>query len=204
MERLTYLGLDNISEIRAMSADALERAVGRGFGEFLYRSVRGIDPGIFADEPKSRSMSGETTYEHDVTDVEALKATILEQSQELMFRLIEGGVVSRTVHLKLRYSDFETISAQETLDRRIVSADDIRAAALSLLQRKWEAGRAVRLIGVGVAALKDTGGDQNELFPDPSERVAAVERAVFALKKGKGATVTKARLLPRTEKKTGR
>ncbi len=195
LDRLIQVGLDSIPRIRAMGKEALERAVGRGFGEFLYRAVRGIDPGIFADEQKSRSMSGETTFEHDVSDPEVLDATLLEQAQELMFRLLEGRFRSKTVHLKLRYSDFETVSAQETLDRGIVSADDIRDAARTLLERKWDRSRAVRLIGIGVMGVESGESVQNELFPDPGERVAAVERAVFDLKKARGATVTRARLL---------
>ncbi len=195
LDRLIQVGLDSIPRIRAMEKEALERTVGRGFGEFLYRAVRGSDPGIFADEPKSRSMSGETTFEHDVTDPDVLDATLLEQAQELMFRLMEGRLRSRTVHLKLRYADFETVSAQETLDRGIVSADDIRNAARALLERKWDRRRAVRLIGVGVAGVEAGESAQTELFPDPGERVAAVERAVFDLKKARGATVTRARLL---------
>lgn len=204
LDRLNRAGLDSIPYIRELSAETLGRAAGQALGEFLYRAVRGIDPGIFSDEPKTRSMSGETTFEHDVVDDEPLEATILEQSQELMFRLLEGGVRSRTVHLKLRYADFETVSAQETLDRWIVSADEIRSAALSLLKRKRDRERAIRLIGVGVAVTQGTEGGQNELFPNPSERQAAVERAVLELKKGKGATVTKARLLPRTNDKAKR
>lgn len=195
LDRLIQVGLDSIPRIRAMEKEALERTVGRGFGEFLYRAVRGIDPGIFAEEQKSRSMSGETTFEHDVTDPETLDATLLEQAQELMFRLLDGRLRSKTVHLKLRYSDFETVSAQETLDRGIVSADDIRDAARALLERKWDRRRAVRLIGVGVTGVESGESVQNELFPDPGERVAAVERAVFDLKKARGATVTRARLL---------
>ena len=201
LERLIQVGLDSIPALRSLEMKALQRVAGHSLAEFLFRAVRGEDPGIFSDEPKSRSMSGETTFEHDVTDGEVLEATILAQAQELMFRLLENSLCSRTVQLKLRYADFETISARDTQDRWIVSADDIRHIALSLLARKWDRERAIRLIGVGVSGVQGLEGGQNELFPDPGERVAAVEKAVLELKRGKGATVTRARLLPITEGK---
>ena len=120
-----------------------------------------------------------------------------------MWRLMESASRSKTVHLKLRYENFETVSAQETLGKWISSADEIRETATSLLIRKRDPARAVRLIGVGVANVENTrGDDQGELFEDGSARKAKVERAVLELKRAKGAVVTKARLVqpPRVSK----
>lgn len=204
-ERLLAVGLDSVERIRSLSLDALKSMTGAACGAFLYGAVRGIDPGIFSDEPKSRSMSSETTYEHDVADPEILEATILALSQELMWRLMESGARSRTVHIKLRYEDFETTGAQETLGKWIASSDEIRAAALSLLRRRRDPSRALRLIGVGVANVENAGGnDQGELFEDASERKAKVERAVLDLKQKKKATLTKARLVVAPPPKTYR
>ncbi|MFA6505107.1 MAG: DNA polymerase IV [Treponemataceae bacterium] len=195
-ERLLSLGLDSVDRICSFSQEALAGMTGEACGAFLYNAVRGIDPGIFSDEPKSHSMSSEATYEHDVTDDEVLEATLLALSQEIMWRLIEEGARSRTVHLKLRYDDFETISAQETLGKWISSSDDIRFAAISLLEKKRDENRAVRLIGVGVSNVEsERGVEQGELFEDGSERKAKVERAVMDLKQKRGALLTKARLI---------
>jgi DNA polymerase-4 len=201
-ERLLAVGLDSVDRIRSLSPQALRSMAGESCGAFLYAAVRGIDPGIFSDEPKSRSMSSETTFEHDVSDGGILEATILALAQELMWRLLESGARSRTVHLKLRYEDFETTGVQETLGKWIATSDDIRDAALALLARKRDPGRAVRLIGVGIANLEEHGGmDQGELFEDASERKAKVERAVLDLKRKRKAVVTKARLVAPPEKR---
>lgn len=195
-ERLREIGLDTVDRIRALPEETLRRMAGAACGSFLYKAVRGIDPGIFADEPKSRSMSGETTFERDVVDTEILEATLLALAQELMFRLLEERVRSKTVHVKIRYENFQTVSIQETLDRWIVSADDIRDAAFALFEKKRERGRAIRLLGLGLANLEAMDGcAQGELFEDPSAKRAKVERAVLDLKRKRGAIVTKARLL---------
>jgi DNA polymerase-4 len=196
LERLRAIGLDTVERIRGLPRETLRRAVGDALGDFLYAAVRGEDPGIMGDERKSRSISGETTYEHDVADPEVLEATVLALSQELMFRLIGERLSSRTVHVKIRYDDFETLSAQETLDRPVATAEDIRSAALALLGRKRDPERAVRLLGVGLGNVEDEDPlKQGELFADGSSRLAAVERAVLDLKRKKGALVTRARLV---------
>lgn len=196
LERLRAIGLDTVERIRGLPRETLRRAVGDALGDFLYAAVRGEDPGIMGDERKSRSISGETTYEHDVSDPEVLEATVLALSQELMFRLIGEKLTSRTVHVKIRYDDFETLSAQETLDRPVATAEDIRSAALALLGRKRDPERAVRLLGVGLGNVEDEDPlKQGELFADGSSRLAAVERAVLDLKRKKGALVTRARLV---------
>ena len=193
--RLSALGIDSVPRLRELSAEALERAAGRAGAAFLAAASRGLDPGIFGDERQSRSMSAETTFERDVTETEILEATLLEQAQELMFRLMDEALRSRTVHLKLRYEDFETTGIQETFDVPFASADDIFLRARALLSRKRIADRAVRLIGLAVANVEEDRGAQGELFGSNSDRVASIERAVLDLRKRKGAVVTRARLL---------
>jgi DNA polymerase-4 len=204
IERLSELGLVSVTRIRTVPEKTLQSILGVYCGSFLFSAARGMDPGIFPDETRSRSISSETTFEQDVSDSEILESTILGMAQELMFRLMEEGFRSKTIHLKLRYDDFETLSAQETLSRWIVSTDDIKAAALALLERKRDRKRPIRLLGVGLGNLECDGGIvQNELFEGSSERSSRVERAVLELRKKKGALVTRARLVaaPSTSKK---
>lgn len=196
LDRLRKVGLASVLKIRSFPLETLQRAMGDACGSFLYAASRGQDPGIFHDESKTRSMSGETTFERDVGERELLEDTIIQLSQDLMFRLISEGMTARTVQVKLRYDDFTTITARETLGRPVVSADDIRAAAAALLDRKLEPGRAVRLLGVGVSNIEDrNAAGQGELFEDGSAKRAKIERAVLDLKCRKGAVVTVARLV---------
>ncbi len=196
IERLSELGLVSVTRIRTVPEKTLQSMLGVYCGSFLFSAARGMDPGIFPDETRSRSISSETTFEQDVSDSEILESTILGMAQELMFRLMEEGFRSKTIHLKLRYDDFETLSAQDTLSRWIVSTDDINAAALALLARKRDRKRPIRLLGVGLGNLEcDSGSVQNELFEGNSERNSRVERAILELRKKKGALVTRARLV---------
>lgn len=195
-QRLLELGLNSVKGIAALSPEALKTMLGEGSGGFLYRAVRGMDPGIFSDQPKSRSMSTERTFQQDVTDRDCLEALVLSMAHELAERLMAEGLESRVVQIKLRYADFTTLGGRETLSRKVACADDIREAALELLDRKRDPDRPVRLLGVGLANLEPPGkGEQGELFGDRDIRKSKVERAVLDLKVERGLELVKARLL---------
>ncbi|MBP7263037.1 MAG: DNA polymerase IV [Spirochaetia bacterium] len=196
--RLAELGIEDMARLRSLSAQTLEAAFGRAGGAFLYKACRGQDPGIYGSEPKSRSISTETTFERDVRDRETLESVLLGMAEELAARMYHDGHSSRTVVLKLRDGSFDTQSARETRDGPFISSRDIYEGALDLLRKKWD-GRPVRLIGLGLAQLGCQGGHQDSLFEDDATRrahkAAAVEKAVFdASRRGLG-TITRARLV---------
>lgn len=201
-ERLRSLGFTDVPSLRAMPRERLQRMMGAASGAFLYEIVRGRDPGIFGDAPKTHSLSGERTYGQDVLDVEVLKTTLLELAEELRFRLMSEGVRSRTVQLKLRYEDFETTTVRETLERPPESIEELYAAACALLERKLEPGRPVRLVGlaaVNALPASESPPPQGELFAEKDDRRSRVEEAVLDLRRRRGAMVTKARLLGRRD-----
>ncbi len=201
--RLEELGLDTMEKLCSVGRETLCQLFGKAGGDFLYKGSHGQDPGIYGQEPKSRSISAETTFERDVRDRESLESVLLGMAEELCARMYEEGLSSRTVQLKLRYEDFETVGARETLRGPFIGSAGIYDAALRVLNRKWD-GRPLRLIGLGLANLGSGETEQGSLFEDESERAAkksaAVERAVFeASKRGLG-KITRARLVAKPEK----
>ena len=194
--RLESMGIDTIARLASLPPDALVSILGRAGGAFVLAAVKGEDPGIYGAEPKSRSISTETTFDIDVSDRETVESTLLAMSEELVARLYAEGGSSNCAVLKLRYDDFETVSIRETRAEPLLSSQGLYDAALSLLGRKWN-GKALRLVGLGLAGLDGGGNGQESLFDDPYAKSARVERAVFeAGKKGLG-KLTKARLVPR-------
>ncbi|MDX9958035.1 MAG: DNA polymerase IV, partial [Spirochaetia bacterium] len=195
-ERFEELGLRSVLDLRSLTEGMMISLFGKAGGDFLYKVCRGIDPGIYSQEPKSRSMSTETTFERDVTDMETLECVLLGMSMELSSRMYESGQSSRCVALKLRYDDFETFGARQTMSGPFLNADGIYEAARSLLGKKWN-GRPIRLIGIGLCAMEDGAGQQTLLFEPDDARVSKVEKTAFeAGRKGLG-KITRARLLPR-------
>lgn len=198
-ERLAELGVRDMATLRSLSQAVLRSVFGASGGAFLYGACRGVDPGVYATEAKSHSMSTETTFGRDVRERETLESVLLIMSEELAYRMYAESVVSRTVVLKLRYDDFETVSARETRQARLSSSAGIYETALGLLARKWT-GRPIRLIGLGLASLSEGDGGQGQLFEERSDREARLERAAFEAKKRGLGTITRARLIKPAKK----
>ncbi len=203
LQRLAELNITSVRQLRGMPGPELSRLLGSGASGFLSAVARGSDPGIFSEEPRSRSLSSETTFERDRKDRSGIERVLLELCHQVMFRMMDGGWKSKTATLKLRFHDFTTVSAQKTIRHWITSADELHAVAVELLSSRWTAGTPVRLVGIGLSNLSAVESqDQRELFSDGYARRGKVEEAVFRLqqKMGEGA-LTKASLMRR---ETGR
>lgn len=192
--QLAKRGLTLPSQIRDKSIEQLQKGFGNSFGGYLYHVCRGEDPGIMPSRPANRSVSNEITFRFDIGDPVVLKEKLLSLAHQVMFRLMDQDESGRTVTVKIRYPDFETVSARQT-DRRLVrSGEELFARALALFEQRWS-GSAVRLIGIGVSSLAPMDQeDEPELFEDERETNANVERAVLDIMK-KGGKIKKASLL---------
>jgi DNA polymerase-4 len=191
------LNIRTIPELRRVPEDVLRSMMGEASGNYLYRVVRGEDPGIYSLAPKSRSVSNETTFETDQKNAEAVRRTILELAEQVMYRLMREGLKSNTAVLKLRFADFTTTHAQRTVGHWLTSSDELYRLALELLAQRWNGGTPIRLVGVGTDNVVG-GGEavQNELFEDDSSRKRRVEEAVTRIReKMDGVKLTKASLL---------
>lgn len=201
LARLHELNIRDIPTLREYPLGILRRQLGSASADYLYRAVRGEDPGIYSESPKTRSISTETTFGRDTADEEGLLAALLDLSQQVMFRLVREGFIGKTVVLKLRFADFSTTTAQATLASELVSADELYREAVKLFRKRWSKGREVRLIGIGAANIEGAGAArQASLFEERDERHKRVEEAVIHIRdKHSEASIVKARLLsPRT------
>ena len=204
LARLAELNITSVRQLQGIARPELSRLLGQGAAAFLASAARGEDPGIFAEEPRSRSLSTEVTFERDRKDRAGIERVLLELSHQVMFRMMEGGWKSKTVALKVRFHDFTTTSAQKTIRHWVSSADELHAVAVDLLSSRWTGGTPIRLIGIGFSNLSPIEAqDQLELFADSSSRRGKVEEAVFRLQQRMGeAALTKASLLQGKTRRT--
>ena len=187
--------ITTVSQLRTYSELHLKNMFGEATGAYLYKVCRGIDPGVHTGITKSRSISTEMTFPVDVKKTAVLEQNLLAMSHEIMFRALEEQVSAHTVAIKLRFSDFTTISAQKTVENPIYSAEQVYEEAKDLLVKKWREPQPVRLIGVGLHNVYQTPLIvQQELFEDPFKRKQDLERTVLALRT-KGRSLKKASLL---------
>jgi DNA polymerase-4 len=105
-------------------------------------------------EHEAKSISQEVTYSQDLRDESVLMDTLQRQSHHLSKQLRRQGLTARTVKIKLRWPDFETLTRQTTLGIPTDQAEVIYQTAETLFKRTWTPGRPIRLIGVGVTGLE--------------------------------------------------
>ena len=193
-QSLIRKGITSVEILRKYDENDLKHFFGESNGHYLYLVARGIDPGIYQGEAKSRSISAERTFYPDVFGYDALDSYLLEMSQEVMFRALDEKKVPRSVSIKLRYGDFTTISIQTTPVKPIYSSTDVYNISRELLRSKYN-GSGVRLIGVALQSIYD-GSDveQQDFFSEKEEKERTLEKTIIELKK-KGSKLVKARNL---------
>ena len=153
---LKAMGIAVIGELASLPlADLVER-FGTSYGNYLYRASRGIDESPLITHWEPKSMSRETTFQVDVDNWQAIAKTIAELTRQVVSDMRESNYAARTFTLKVRFSDFETLTRAKTLPRLTHSEEEIRRAVFECLKRV-ELRKKVRLLGVRAGNLKKMG-----------------------------------------------
>jgi DNA polymerase-4 len=196
---LARLGLSHIGDIANTPLPVLQRSLGVAAGQKLYDLSWARDPRSVTVEREEKSVGHEMTFEHDVTDVGRLRTEILRLSDQVAVRLRRSGSVGRTVVLKLRYTDFTTVTRSRTLAEPTNVGRRIYEEAVASFETLAAHGIRVRLIGVRVEHLSEGDGDGGGLW-DPDDDWRGAERAVDSVSErfGRGS------VLPASHLKTDR
>ena len=143
---LKNLGLYKIEDIAKTPLEVLERYVGK-WGKSLWQKAHGIGSVEIASDWEQKSMSHENTFDKDYTDIKFLHSELVRLTEKTAYSLREDEVMTGCVTVKIRYSDFETTSRQETID--YTALDDLLIAKVKdLFNKSYQKGRPVRLLGV--------------------------------------------------------
>lgn len=181
LARLKAAGLNTTRSVHDMGEETLKVMFGAGCGEFLYNAVRGREAKVFMARPSSHSISCERTFDRDVENVYAAETAIMELCHTVIFRMRREKVTSRTVFIKLRYGDFETVSVRDSSET-VTSLDDLYARSKALFEKKYERHRGLRLVGVGLDNTQSKGGEQRNLFTsERDDKRQAVESAIAGM-----------------------
>ncbi len=150
--RLAELGIHTIGDIASWPEKELVSLFGEN-GRDLWQHAHGIDNRPVSTESETKSISQETTYNVDVSDEKTLEKTLREQARDVARQLRKNDLTGKTVKVKLRWSDFTTITRQTTLPTSTDNEDEIFHAAVKLMKAVRKPNQPVRLIGVGVSGI---------------------------------------------------
>lgn len=149
--RMTELGISTIGELQGVPERQLIARFGK-FGRRLARFAHGEDQRAVTPDRPTKSVSAETTFAADIRDAERLCEALRSLSDRVAVRLRRADLAGWTVVLKLKTSDFRTLTRNHRLADPTRLADVIYRSAATLVRRETD-GRAFRLIGVGVTDL---------------------------------------------------
>jgi DNA polymerase-4 len=158
--KLDALGIRTIGDLARADPAWLVEHFGRNYGAWLHAAAHGRDDRDIVTESEPVSISRETTFERDLhaqRDRAALSEIFTDLCTRLAGDLQSKGYAGRTIGIKLRYDNFQTVTRDHTIDTPIQDAASIRRAAGACLKRVPLA-RRIRLLGVRMGTLVPVGG----------------------------------------------
>lgn len=154
--RLHELGIRSFADLEARQD--LEHHFG-AYGSAMSGKARGEDAGGWFDEDigdsAAKSISHEHTFNEDTADVQVLETTLARLTEMVARRLREQNFEARTIQLKLRYSDFHTITRAHSLAEPTSSDHAILTQIRNLFHGNWKPGAKIRLLGVHVSGFDE-------------------------------------------------
>jgi DNA polymerase-4 len=145
-EKLKSFGIYKIEDIAKTPIEVMEKYAGK-WGEALWHKAHGIGSTEITTDWEQKSMSHENTFDTDYTDIDFLHKELVRLTEKTCYGLREDEKMTGCVTVKIRYSDFETMSRQETVN--YTALDDVLIAKVKdLFNKSYQKGRPVRLLGV--------------------------------------------------------
>ena len=184
-QTLLGLGIYTIGDILKYDGMLLEKALGK-WGTQLIRQANGLSDSVVSPHRESKSISAENTFEENTSDLEILLAQLVGQAERVAYELRQEKKFATCVAIKFRNANFETSTRQITIPATIADSDIIKAAT-DLFTKLYVPGTMVRLLGVRLAGLTDTGAQTN-LFDNKTEQHALYD-AIDAVKNKFGKSV---------------
>ena len=179
-ERLERINIRTIGDLAEYPDVELAEKFGK-HGYDLSRRAKGIDNRGIVTERGIKSVSNERTFGEDIGRKSEVIKHINKLADQVSKRLIKKDLRGKTIQIKLRWSDFTTLTRQTTLPQTTNEYKVIQKIAGELLNQVWQEGRKVRLLGVGVHNL-DTDAHQLGLWDTDYQRNIKLQETLKDIK----------------------
>jgi len=167
-EQLARVGLAKVGDVAVSPLPRLRKVIGVAAAEHLHALANGHDSRSVVAESVDKSIGAEETFDIDHHDRILIKRELLRLAERTAASLRARGVRGRTVSIKVRFSDFTTITRSRTLPVATDVTQELYRTACKLLDEQVPAG-AIRLIGVRMEQLAETAGGGEQLALDAPE-----------------------------------
>ncbi len=154
-ERLNRLGVRTIGELAKADANLMAKTFGK-YGHEMHLRASGIDnsPVLARLADDMQQIGRSTTLPEDVADLEKAKLVLMELADDIGMTARRHDKKGRTVHITLKYSDFQVITRQTTIPATCTTKE-IYQAGCGLLEQNWNRYHPVRLIGISLSGFDE-------------------------------------------------
>ncbi len=165
---LRNMGVETIQVLSAIPVEMMMNLLGKN-GIDLWRKANGIDESPIVPYHEAKSIGTENTFQTDTIDIHFLKRELIRMTEQTAFELRDGNKLAGCVTVKVRYSDFQTVTKQAVIP--YTAADHIlQENVKQLFDKLYDRRLLVRLIGVRFSHLVP-GNYQINLFDDTTETI---------------------------------
>ncbi len=161
-KKLRSMNIKTGKDLKALDLQTLTSHFGKT-GAFYFNIVRGIDEREVETESARKSYGRETTLISDITDCAKIRIYIRRLALKVAKYLKNDKLSGRTVTLKLKYADFQTVTRSKSFPKGISDGTAIGEIACKLLDKTEAGKRPVRLIGVSISNFPDETLPQNQI-----------------------------------------
>jgi DNA polymerase IV len=169
-KNLHSYGIRKVGDLAKLDERFLEEKFGK-WGMALAGKSRGLDAGGWFDseigeDAGPKSISHEHTFNVDTADQEQIESTLARLCEMVGRRLREHDLAARTIQLKLRYTDFSTITRAHSVTRATALDTELYTEVRELFRKNWKRGAGVRLVGVHASSWAEGDEEQLDLLGD--------------------------------------
>lgn len=166
-ETLLSMGIKTIKDVSDYNVKELEKVLGK-YGIELWNKSNGIHYGEVVSTHEAKSISTESTFEENKTDMEFLLSELVRMTEKIAFELRQEEKLAGCLAVKIRYGDFSTFSKQITIDYTLRD-DELIPVAKELFYTLYKKGTPIRLLGVRLSDLTNH-PVQTSLFDDAEKK----------------------------------
>lgn len=177
------ISIKTIGDLAQLPLEVLVGLVGKR-GADLWRLARGLDDRPVSRSDAAKSVGHEITFHEDVSDIQFIKAALLDICEAVCYRLRQHNYRGKVATLKLRFADFSTFTRACQLPAKTHLTEEIFPIILQNLKRMPPLHQPVRLVGISMSHFDDPDGQQLDLWSQPErhDKLEAVSKAIDTVK----------------------
>ena len=205
-EKLNQMGIKTVGELAKSDVSTVIKVLGK-VGNEIYLHANGIDNStvLARMDDDVKSIGREKTLSEDITDIGKAKIVLMELADDIGMTARKQGKEGRTVHIRLKYSDFHSVTRQTTIPATC-NTKEIYQAGCSLLDQNWNKSHPVRLLGISISGFYEYGSsEQLSLFEQmennvKSEKNKRIDNAMDKIRNRHGSEIITFATLVKKEK----